>query len=275
MPKTVLVALLNVDPTQFSGGDAATFSTACTQASAALAHVGGRRAVTKLFVAPEYYFSQMDDTFTAEGTTPKPVTRTQKHNIYTELKRVSSQHSDILMVAGSIFYKKTTGVFTKTTKGLNVCPVLLNGEFVYKYYKHDDDGNLGDTHPDAIYTHKKTDPFFTHDRVRYGIEICKDHTSQVLKGWVAAHGGARVDIHIYISATNTHQVSSLMAKTDGYVIHCDMTSSDRKHGVMQQTGPSVTFDAGKAIIPLNSLAPVHTTGALGNGSTVSVYTLTI
>lgn len=276
MTRRVLVAMLNIDANQFSGGNATTFSTACTQAAAALNMVGGTRSATKLFVAPEYYFSYMDQPFGNDDTKPVPVSRDFKHHLYTELKDISSQHSDMIIVAGSIFYTKTSGVFRKSTSGLNVCPVLKNGEFLYKYYKHDDDGNLANSDVDATYEHKSTDPFFKDDGIRFGIEVCKDHTSRVLENWVNAHGNNRVDIHIYISATNSHLFSCLQARAGGYVVHCDMLSANKKkHAVIKQAGTEITYSQGKANIPLENVDASYTSVTLGNGSTVSVYVLTV
>ena len=274
MSRRVLTAMLNIDANQFSGGNANTFSTAVSQAAAALNVVAHTRSATKLFVAPEYYFSYMDQPFDNDGT-PAPVSKDYKHYLYSSIKEISSQHSDVIIVAGSIFYTKTKGLIRKSTVGLNVCPVLKNGEFLYKYYKKNDDGNLKKADINARFEHKSTNPVFKSDGIQFGIEVCLDHNDNVLRDWVNT-GNSRVDIHLYISATNTHRVSNLQARTGGYVVHCDMLSEKKnKHAVLKQTGPEVTYNQGKATIPLENLDPTYTSNTLGNGSTVSVYVLTL
>lgn len=269
----LFVALMNIDPTRFSGVSAGGFDTfreAVQQGDAAIEHVRAGANATKLLVAPEYYFSQMSDVFANVGVA-RPMRRSEKHNIYADLKQLSSEFSDMILVAGSIFYRKKA--LLSNLKGYNVCPVLLNGHFLYKYYKYQDDGNIGQFQAGATHAHKDTNPYFRHNGIRFGIEICKDHSDNVLSNWITARGKPRVDVHIYISGTNTHRLNSIQAKVGGYLLHCDLSGTNRTKNTVVRvdaTGfaPGVTH-------PLGTVAPSYTTAALGDGSTISVYDLTL
>ena len=102
---TLIAGLLVPDPAQFGGvgkGTFATFTNAVAQANAAINHVKGIVPATKLLIVPEYYFSDMGGAFTAAGSAPTPLSRSDKHSIYGKLKTLSGQYADLIIVAGSI-----------------------------------------------------------------------------------------------------------------------------------------------------------------------------
>jgi predicted amidohydrolase len=217
----VTVAALRVDKPQFANiaGDHLTdFANAVQTAQPLLANASGGTGL-KVFVAPEYYFNEYASLGrTHKSLTPVAHTRKEKHDIYAGLKRISQQAGNTLIIAGTIFYEKGKG--TKR-KGLSVCPVLQNGKILHKYYKTDDDGSLA-RQSDGTYDWKPTDPYFNAGGVRFGLEVCMEHSNGVLGAWLTAHNNKTVDVQVLISDGNFPTAPMMKAKSGGYFIHCDL-----------------------------------------------------
>jgi hypothetical protein len=228
---TVAAALLRVDKKMFgedAGNRLEEFGMAVGQVDSLLKKMAGDDGV-HILVAPEYYFNprgEIGKVYKQQG--PLAVSRSEKHDIYAGLKKISSRAGKLVIVAGSIFYTKTT---SSGLRGLNVCPVLRNGRFLTKNYKAQDDGNLSKGTDDAEYTSKASNPCFTVNGVRFGVEVCMDHADRTLKNFL---NGGSVDVHILISDGVTPDNSRIAAKTGGYVIHCDL-SGDQKAAVRVYT----------------------------------------
>jgi hypothetical protein len=271
---TVFAAILVPDEAQFGGVDTnsfQTFTNATQQAAAALTQAQGTTVGTKLFVAPEYYFSSMGGgSFSSSSVAP--VSRSNKHDLYDQLKSLSQANSDILMVAGSIFYQKSGGFFSSSQKGYNVVPVLHNGKFLHKYYKRMDDGNVKGADASATFDYKEKKPVFTLNGVTYGIEVCGENSDpqHSLQKWTQTSGSSRVDVHVWLSGTTGHTKSNIAARSGGYCVHCDMQES--RNQVEKVTGTQIMMSK-EYFKSSTSEVPVYQSAPLANGSRVDVYRL--
>ncbi|MCF3946630.1 hypothetical protein AiwAL_07520 [Acidiphilium sp. AL] len=173
-----------------------------------------------MVVAPEYFFSPVGPIGRLRNLGSQPMTRTEKHDLYGDLEKVSRRAGSTIIVAGSIFYRKGNGA---GARGLNVCPVLRRGKIIYKYYKKFDDGVLGKNDPAATYDHKDTKPYFKTGGVRFGIEVCGDHTNNGnnLASWLATNPRT-IDVQLLISDGNAPFAPNMAARVGGYFIHCDL-----------------------------------------------------
>jgi len=241
------------------------YSDAVTQSGAMMDRMG---AGLRMVVAPEYFYSdvgQIGRRVLRDG--PQALSRDDKHDLYTSLKRVSAAAGGTILVAGSIYYAKGG-----STRSLNVCPVLRNGRIIYKYYKKFDDGILGMGVHGANYEHKNTDPVFRVKGVRFGIEICGDHTdtNNNLASWLGAHGNPAVDVQIIISYSNAPDNRYMVARAQGYVLHCDLMGYQAAAlGVYQSSAAGIFALPGLA----SSMAPAITFTS-GPNLDVSIFRLT-
>ncbi|MDB5312679.1 MAG: hypothetical protein JWO38_6881 [Gemmataceae bacterium] len=213
------------------------FGIAVSQANSLLemvAELGGVRVL----VAPEYYFSGrstgLGKNLDKEG--PNPMSRDAKHDLYAGLKKISSMAGSLVIVAGSIFYTKNG--FWGKVQGFSVCPVLRNGQFLTKLYKVGDDQNLKYNMREATYTSKDAAPYFTVDGVRFGVDICADHSDGRLKKW-AEDQGQTIDVHIVVAEGSAVIRPRVAARPNGYAILCDM-SGDGDVDVLTCTGAWTT-----------------------------------
>lgn len=164
---------------------------------------------SRMLVVPEYVF-------TAGGTI---LSRNDKHRIYRRLEDISARVPRLILIAGSIAYKK--GTFHKDT--YNVCPSLFGGQIVKKLYKADDDGvyQVNGTF------RTKTDggkgaPLATINGLSIGLDICMDLNNSRLGNYLAAHHLGRPDIHVQISGSNANSRTFAEARVGGVYIHCDL-----------------------------------------------------
>ncbi|MBV1883202.1 MAG: hypothetical protein KUG82_16300 [Pseudomonadales bacterium] len=214
----------------------------------------------------------MGGAFTAAGSAPTPLSRSDKHSIYGKLKTLSGQYADLIIVAGSIFYQKGGTVHAK--KGYNVVPVLHNGQLIHKYYKKMDDGNLKAADNQAAWNYKDTDPIFQVNGITFGIEVCGENSDpqHSLQKWVQNNGGARVDVHIWLAGTTAHSKNNLAAKVGGYCLHSDLLTG---RNIVEQATATETMmgkDYAKSSTPV---APNYQSAPLGNGSLIEVYRLAL
>ncbi|MFT8244358.1 hypothetical protein [Roseomonas sp. BN140053] len=164
---------------------------------------------SRMLVVPEYLFS-------AGGAL---LSRDNKHAIYRQLENISAAVPQLLIVAGSIAYRK--GTFFKDT--YNVCPILLNGQIIRKLYKANDDG----VYQNNGTFRTKTDggkgvPYATIGGLNIGLDICLDYNQGRLGTYIAQNNLAAPDIHIQISGTNSAASSRSAARTGGVYLHCDL-----------------------------------------------------
>ena len=97
---------------------------------------------TRIFIAPEYLFTERDSNPADENRTMIPASRSQKHAIYGRLRLISSRYPTIFIIAGTIAYEKRALVGLGRKHSYNVCPVLYGGEIIKTIYKSEDDRML-------------------------------------------------------------------------------------------------------------------------------------
>lgn len=205
----VNVACWSMRETLFAGASTASradwLGTVALNADTAMAAHGGKRVL----VVPEYLF-------TANGTI---LSRDAKHEIYRKLENISAAVPQLILIAGSIAYKK--GLVFKDT--YNVCPVLLGGRIVKKLYKANDDGVYQNNGSFKTKTDNgKGTPVAAVDGLSLGFDICLDYNNHRLGQYLTAHRLPRPDLHIQISGSNLARLSYAEAKIGGMYVHCDL-----------------------------------------------------
>jgi len=248
---TLAVALLRCAKSTFNNDSSdrvSKFKSAVLQSASIMKPL---KCDVRMFIAPEYYFSPFDMVGQHQPQIgPKTMSRSQKHSLYKSLKGLSADAGDLILIAGSIFYRKGT----QNIRGLNVCPILRNGVFLRKYYKKFDDGAIAKEFGAASYHHKESDPVFTIKTVTFGVEVCGDHTDQNnnLKNWLAANPKTKdIDVQIMISDSNAPTAPNMIARAGGYFIHCDIAGEhEAALGVYRSAGGNWQQNARQTISPV-------------------------
>lgn len=248
-----LMSNLTMDP--FAG-----FALVANQAKALLSAFPG----TQMIIAPEYFLNARKS---SNADMPKVMSHDAKRDTYAELLRLSGQLGGILLVAGSVFYKK--GFFRST--GLSVCPVLRNGHMVHEYYKVMNDGSPAGN--GVRWGHKNTSPIFQCDGIRFGLEICgdMDDAGAALRNWNGQRGTASVDVHVVIADGASLLPSKLQSGVNGCGILTDL--KDGKITVWQSpTGNWGTVGGRRAY---NSLEPSAASVSQATGARILVYDISL
>jgi hypothetical protein len=227
------------------------------------------RSDQKLIVVPEYMLSKrfkINEGERSETTIPELVTKSEKKSLYNTLKQISSSLGDVILVAGTIFYRRKI-----LKRGLNVCPVLRNGQIIHRHYKDFDDGDLGKNITNATFATKPTSPKFTVDGIRYAVDICGDlgdnHARE--RNWGLVENTQSVDVHITIADGAGVTTADIHARANGYFIYTDITSG--KVRVMHSASgdwQNKTVGGKPADIP-----PVSTSACLSGMATVQTFSL--
>lgn len=117
----------------------------------------------------------------------------------------------------------------------NTAYIYLKGELCHRYHKNSDFQEVIET----AYTNKKvklrskkniympgeSDGVFTIDNIKFGIEVCLDHSLGTLE---TNHKDEEVDVHIIVSAFVDNNKSNFKARLNGYVLHA--SSEERNEG---------------------------------------------
>lgn len=141
----------------------------------------------------------------------------------------------------------------------NTAFIYLNGQLCHRYNKNTDYREVVEiSFNDKIATlHSKNNIYipgdnkgiFIVDDIKFGIEICSDHSKSTL---AVNHANEEVDIHIILSAFVTNYESNFRAKHNGYILHA---SSEEKFYGVKVSGFFIN-DAGKyKALPLISHQP--------------------
>lgn len=255
-----LMANLTMDPID-------AFEIVANQANSLARHYPGVRMV----IAPEYF---LNTRLTGNANVPKTMNRSRKHSTYRDLKAISARLGTTVLIAGTIFYKK--GLINKV--GLNVCPVLRNGEIIYKYYKAMDDGGLSRNDPDATFTTKATGPVFTVSGITFGIDVCGDvvDNAAFARNWNSVENSGAVQVHIIIADGSGVNSARVQAGVNGAVIYNDLasgTSYVRQSASGEWRPPIFGPNAGRA--PFTSIAPVTVGTSQATGAKISIYRLVV
>jgi predicted amidohydrolase len=253
------MANLAMDPIQ-------AFGTVADQANAFVSRYPG----TRIVIAPEYFLNKR---IAGNANTPQTVSRSGKHSLYGDLKGISRRLGPTILIAGTIFYKK--GLFNKV--GLNVCPVLQNGQIIYKYYKAMDDGGLHINDPDATFETKATGPVFTADGIVFGIDVCGDVSDDAAfrRNWNMQFNSGAVQVHIVIADGAGVPLNRIQAGANGAVIYTDLAggSSVRQSATGEWRAPTTGPNAGR--LPFATRTPEIIGVEQATGATIKVFRLTI
>jgi len=244
------------------------FSLAVQQANSKLRDYQ-QGAGVRMFVAPEYYWSGYGEIGHSSNKTHGPLVmeRDNKHVIYEALKTASKQAGSLVIVGGSIFYQKTGN---KRTAAYNVCPVLSNGAFLLKSYKHMDDKAAAKNEGSPTFDYKTSNPYFKFKDVRFGLEVCGEHNDRTrnekrLKDWATANKKI-IDVQIIVSDSMSIFAGAVAARQGGYVVQCDIGSTGTTVGVYPASGPFNNETA---------LAALGNSGEQINGGVVHYYKITV
>lgn len=145
------------------------------------------------------------------------------------------------------------------TVSRNTAFVYLNGQLCHRYHKNTDyrevvemssDDKLATLHSkNNIYIPGDNKGIFIIDDIKFGIEICSDHSHSAL---AVNHPEEELDIHIILSACVTNHKSHFRAQHNGYVLHA---SSEEIFNGIKISGFFIN-NAGKYIdVPLISHLP--------------------
>jgi hypothetical protein len=254
-----IMANLTIDPIE-------AFRHVVAEAEALLSAFDGARMI----VAPEYFLNERK---TGNVNVPEVMSKSDKHALYKKLKTISAGAGNTILVAGSIFYKK--GLLSKV--GLNVCPVLRNGNIIYKYYKAFDDGSLGQNDPNAEYDSKDTGPIFQSDGITFGIEICGDiaDVAAAQRNWQGQDNSGSVQVHIVIADGAGMPNNKIQAGPGGYAIMTDLQSGTTSVRYSAGGNWQGTFAHGALVRGDTDVQ--HTAAGLSNatGAKIRVYDLTV
>jgi predicted amidohydrolase len=201
----------------------------------------GGGGFSRMLIVPEYYFNAGRNL----------TTRDDKHTIYRRLESISASVPELILVAGTIAYKK--GLFFKDT--YNVCPILLNGQIIKKLYKADDDGVY---QANGTFRTKNDNgkgvPLVNIGGISIGLDICLDYNNARLGNYLQNNALAGPDIQIQISGTNTTAATNNVARVGGVYIHCDLGGK----GTRGATAWRVTAQNGLAGATTTQINPLQT-----------------
>jgi hypothetical protein len=234
----MLIGVLNANDSPFIGGTQAHLKALRESLGRADAILDGIATTTnplKVFIAPEYFFSQKVEMPRRVGDGTKtgymPVSRAQYEGLLEELLALSRQHPDFLIVAGSIHYMEGAG--EKTT--YNVCPVIAGGVTVHLYHKKAYDHFAADVLTNPAFSSGSESPMFDFADLRFGLEICLDHGKRVLSSHLASSGSAAPDIQVLVS--RGMRLGRLSATQ--LAIHCDMSPGVPNAGTVKRADGTV------------------------------------
>lgn len=188
MPKTLSVAVIQADRNAMANLELPPIEAFAMVASQAKSLFGAERDKqdVQMIVAPEYFLNtrlleKKGKAIDPKEPPPAVMSHSDKKDQYKTLEKVSAALADTILVAGTIFYKK--GLFNRV--GLNVCPVLQNGQIIYEYYKAMDDGSLKLNDSGAKFKTKSTSPIFKCSGITFAVEVCddQDDTDAQLRNW--------------------------------------------------------------------------------------------
>ena len=235
LAKEVLIAVLNVNHSAFVGGTKVHLKSFRESLGLADGYLRGLATTTgalKIFVAPEYYFSQTVPMPRKHGdgfkTGYMPVSRDQAAEIVASLAQLSSQYSGFLIFAGSIHSMEDDGTGKKNT--YNACPVLSGGDVVHLYYKRHYDNFATDVLTNPAFVAGTDSPLFAFGGLRFGVEICLDHGLRVLDNHLTSSGEAPP--HIQVLVSRGMAIGKISATE--LAIQCEMAPGQREAGFVKR-----------------------------------------
>lgn len=102
----------------------------------------------------------------------------------------------------------------------NTCYVMHDGKTLLKYHKRNDGGETNRTMDgaDVFWIPGPRDPFFTHNGLDFGLQICAEMGSELAQ---------TVDLQVAISASHPLREGKLKLRPGGYACHADAAIAPR------------------------------------------------
>jgi hypothetical protein len=162
----------------------------------------------------------------------------EKDAILRELKALSAGQANLLLAPGTIMWREYL-YLKKVTRRLspvfNTAPIVANGAEVHKYNKKNPSDEIkvdyrlrgtkyGDQAERYRFVPGTASGSFTWRGIRFGIEICADHSGSTLKSELGPVN--RVDIHLMLSAGMMPVKNACAAKTGGLLVTNDGSLGD-------------------------------------------------
>ena len=235
LTKEVLIGVLNVNNSSFVGGTRIHLKSlreSLGLADGLLNQLATTTGALKIFLAPEYFFSQMVQMprRTGDGfkTGYMPVSREQAADVVASLVKLSSQYPDFLIIAGSIHSMQDDGTGKKIT--YNACPVLAGGSLIHVYQKRFFDNFATDVLTNPGWDTGSDSPLFNYGGLRFAVEICLDHGKRVLDTHLTSTGEAPPSIQVLVSrGMAIGKVNAL-----DLAIQCDMSEGVSHAGFVKR-----------------------------------------
>lgn len=177
----------------------------------------GIPAAKMMFLAPEHLF-RCSSTRMANPAADAAV-------IVDAVRQFSAGYPDLMIVPGTVVWleeKKLAGYFGRKHLARNSAYVYCDGQLVFRYDKHHDAGELLDAEKqEAKFLPGQLLGAFNLWNLRFGIEICMDHSCGRLVKQAQAEGADKFDVHMIISSTIHNIGSNLHVQDGGLVVHAD------------------------------------------------------
>lgn len=182
----------------------------------------------RIFLAPEHLFRR--------SSAEMALHQDQKDRVIGGVKQISAQHGDAMIIPGTVVWREETGFakfFGRKFEARNTAFVFQNGTVLHQYNKHSDAGEL----TDAEKQHSKFRAgqklgVFSCWGIRFGLEICQDHTKSILINQINQKKKTPVDVHLILSSTVGNQPGKIATRDGGLVVHADGQDAKSSHTPM-------------------------------------------
>jgi hypothetical protein len=186
----------------------------------------------RIFLAPEHLFRRSS----LEWALHEP----QKMQVMQALRTISARHGDALLVPGTLVWREETTyakLFNRRFEARNTAFVLQNGAVLHSYNKHSDAGELTaiESQQCAYRAGQKLGVFKCWG-LRFGLEICMDHSKNTLFKQLEAENAAPVDVHLVISSSVPTMNGATAARHGGILVKSDGGDVKSSH-TPQNTDP--------------------------------------
>jgi hypothetical protein len=170
----------------------------------------------KIFIAPEYFFRKHQKRSELSGKTTA-YSEEDKNYATNAMQHLSRQAAGCLVIGGSVFW--TPPSIGKFKPIRHTIFVYFDGQLLLEYDKRNDCGELWDFELSRGYKFMAGAKrgTFAVDGLNCGLETCLDHELGQLKNDAVRN----LDLQIVISNTVAIRPSNIVAKVQGYILHCN------------------------------------------------------
>jgi predicted amidohydrolase len=170
----------------------------------------------RIYLAPEYFFRKHHKRSESSGKLTA-YTEEDKNYATNAMQHLSRQAGGCLVIGGSVFW--TPPVLGNFKPIRHTLFVFYDGQLLLEYDKRNDCGELWDFELSKGYRFMPGSRMgtFVVEGLNCGLETCVDHELGQLKNDAVRN----LDLQIVISNTVTIRPSNIVAKRQGYVLHCN------------------------------------------------------